>query len=106
MLAHDYFIWWGAQIVALIIIIYLVLRWRPGFTGGRTIGEVLNGALDAREHQIQVQLDAAQESRKEAARIHDEAEADIVRAREEADVIVNRASQTSEAIQRDIADKA
>ncbi|HEX8919548.1 MAG TPA: F0F1 ATP synthase subunit B [Chloroflexota bacterium] len=106
MLAHAYFLWWGAQIVAVAILVALVLRWRPGFTGGRTIGEMLSQALDAREQGIRAQLEEAQRSREEAARIQEESERNIEHAREEANGIVSRASQTSLSIQEDIKRRA
>lgn len=106
MLAHSYIVWWAAQVVAVAILVYLFLRWRPGFTGKKTVGETLAGALDYREGQIRAQLEAAQQSRDEAAQIHEQSQRDLDRARQEADTIVSRAAQTSEAIKRDIESKA
>lgn len=101
-LAGDYFIWWGAQVVAVAILILLALRWRPGFLGGKTIGSTITGLLDAREAQIQEQLAAAERSRQEAARIREEAQHDIEKARSEGREIVRRAQQTSQAIQAEM----
>lgn len=106
MLANSYFLWWAAQVVAVAIIIFLILRWRPGFLRGRTIGETLGQALDAREDRIREQLEAAQQSREEAARIHEQSENDIAQARKEAEEIVTRATQTSLAIQKEIETRA
>lgn len=105
-LADQYFIWWGAQVVAVAILVYLALRWRPKFLGGRTVGTTLTAALDRREEQIRDQLQAAERSRQEAARIREEAQQDIVRARAEAEHIVSRAHQTSEAIGQEMEDRA
>jgi F-type H+-transporting ATPase subunit b len=101
-LASNYLIWWLAQVVAVAFLVYLFLRWRPSFMGRRTIGETLGQALDAREAQIQTQLQAAERSREEAARIQAQSEQDIAQARHEAEDIVTRASQTSRAIQEEM----
>ncbi|HEX6508820.1 MAG TPA: F0F1 ATP synthase subunit B [Chloroflexota bacterium] len=106
ILANNYIVWWIAQLVALAILVFLALRWRPGFLGGRTIGETINAALDARAAQIQDQLEAAERSRQEAARIREQTARDVAKAREESEEIVRRAAQTSEAIQRDIEARA
>jgi F-type H+-transporting ATPase subunit b len=105
-LADSYLIWWGAQVVALAIIVWLILRWRPKFLRGRTIGQTLNDTLQVREDQIRAQLQAADESRKEAARIREEAAKDIAQARAEADDIINRARVAAEAIQREMQEGA
>jgi F-type H+-transporting ATPase subunit b len=105
-LSGDYIVWWIAQLVALALIIFLVLRWRPGFLGGRTIGDTVNGILDARAAQIKEQLEAAERSRQEAERIREQSAQDVARAKEEAESIVVRASETSEAIQKDIEARA
>lgn len=106
MLANNYIIWWIAQLVAIAILVYLFLRWRPGFMGGKTIGETMGGALDTREGQIRSQLDAAQQSRDEAERIHSESQREITEAREQSEQIVARASETGQAIQQEIQDRA
>ena len=107
VLAHaNYFLWWIAQLVAVGILVWLFLRWRPNFMGRRTIRETVDQALDARENQIRMQLEAAQQSREEAARIREQSENDIAQARREADEIVARATQTSEAIQQDMSIRA
>jgi F-type H+-transporting ATPase subunit b len=106
ILADNYLVWWAAQLVAVAILVFLVLRWRPKFLRGRTIGQTLDGALTAREEQIKVQLEAAEESRKEAARILAESAKDVENARVQADDIVARALHTSEAIQREITERA
>lgn len=101
-LAGIYPLWWLAQVLAIAILVYLFLRWRPGFLKGRTIGETLGAALDARENQIREQLEAAQRSRDEAARIHEQSQEEMAQARKDGEEIVARASQTSEAIQQEI----
>lgn len=106
VLADQYFIWWGAQIVAVAILVFLALRWRPGFLGGKTVGMTLGAALDRREAQIRDQLEAAERSRQEAARIREEAQQDISRARSEAEQIVSRAHHTSEAIGQEMEQRA
>lgn len=102
LLSDSYLVWWAAQIVSIAIIVYLVLRWRPKFLRGQTVGQTLNSTLAAREDQIRQQLAAAEESRREAARIREEAAHDIDVARGQAEEIVNRAHHTSEAIQHEI----
>lgn len=106
VLADQYVFWWIAQLVAVFIIVILVVRWRPGFLSGRTIGETLRTTLDARAEQIQHQLEAAERSRQEADRIRKEAETDISKARAEAEDIVSRASHTSEAIQKEMHERS
>lgn len=106
MLANSYWVWWLAQIVAIAILVFLFLRWRPGFLGKRTVREALNAALQARENGIREQLEAAARSREEAARIREQSERDIEQARLQANEIVARAGQTSEAIQRDMQERA
>jgi F-type H+-transporting ATPase subunit b len=105
-LSGSYGLWFAAQVVAIVIIVVLVLRWRPGFLGKRTIGETLNQSLDARAARIQDQLEAAQRSREEAARIHEESQREIAQARQQAEEIVTRATSTSEAIQHEIEERA
>jgi len=106
VLASQYFLWLGAQVVAVAILIYLVLRWRPKFLGGQTIGGSVTAALDRREAQIREQLEAAERSRQEAARIRAEAQEDIARARSEAERIVRRAHETSGAIGQEMEQRA
>lgn len=106
MLANDFWIWWIAQLVAIAILVILFLRWRPGFLGKRTVREALGAALQAREDSIREQLEAAERSRQEAARIREQSAREIESARQQAQEIVARASQTSEAIQRDIETRA
>src|SRR5438270_12357470 len=106
MLESNLIIWWLAQVIAVAILVILFLRWRPGFLGGRTIGETLNGALDARSNAIRDQLEAAQRSREEAERLHAEAQKDVERASDEARQIVERASHTSEAIGAELEKRA
>lgn len=106
MLEANLIVWWIAQVVAVAILVVLFLRWRPGFLGGRTIGETLNRTLDARSDAIRDQLEAAQRSREEAQRLHAEAQEDVERARVEAREIVERASHTSEAIGSDLEKRA
>ena len=105
-LSGNYLVWWVAQIVALGLILFLALRWRPGFLKGQTIGQMLGAALDARASQIQEQLEAAERSRQEPARIREQSAQDVARAKEEAEGIVARATETSKAIQRDIEARA
>lgn len=102
MLAHNFVVWWAAQLVSIAILLYFVLRWRPGFLGGKTIGETLTDALDARAAAIEEQLQAAQRSREEAERIRAESAREVEAARQQASEIVSRASQTSEAILREM----
>jgi F-type H+-transporting ATPase subunit b len=106
ILAHNWPIWWVAQVIAVSILIFLFLRWKPGFLHGRTIGQTVGATLDAREEQIRAQLSAAEESRREAARIREQAAADIEKARQESEQIVSRAQHTSEAIQKEIISRA
>jgi len=101
-LSGSYPVWWIAQIVALALVVFLILRWRPKFLKGTTIGGSLGKTLDARETEIRVQLEAAQRSRDEAAKIREQSAADVERARREAADIVSRATQTSQAIQQEI----
>jgi F-type H+-transporting ATPase subunit b len=105
-LASNYIIWFLAQLLAVAFLVLLFLRWRPSFMGRRTIGETLGQALDAREAQIQTQLQAAERSREEAARIQEQSERDIAQARREAEDIVSRASHTSQAIQEEMTARA
>lgn len=106
MLASNFWVWWLAQIVAIVILAILFLRWRPGFLGKRTVREALSAALAARENGIREQLQAAERSRQEAAAIREQANREIEQARQQANEIVTRASQTSEAIQRDMEERA
>jgi F-type H+-transporting ATPase subunit b len=106
VLADNYFLWWGAQIVAVAVLVYLALRWKPGFLNGRSIGGTITDVLDRREAQIRDQLEAAERSRQEAARIREAAQQDIAEARAEAELIVSRAHQTSEAIGQEMEERA
>lgn len=106
MLAENFIWWWIAQVVAVAILVFLFLRWRPGFLGGRTIGETLGRTLDARAEGIRTQLEAAERSREEAERLHAEAQKDVERARVEAREIVDRAAHTSQAIGADLERRA
>ncbi|MGI8826307.1 MAG: F0F1 ATP synthase subunit B [Chloroflexota bacterium] len=101
-LAQDIPIWFVAELLAVVIVIFLVLRWHPGFLGGRTVKDTVNQALEQREDQIREQLSAAQRSREEAERIREESKKDIARAKEEAGAIVARASTTSDSILQDL----
>jgi F-type H+-transporting ATPase subunit b len=105
-LSGNLILWWVAQILAIAILVALFLRWRPGFLGKRTVGEMMSSALNAREEQIRDQLAAAERSREEAERIQRAAAEDIERARAEARDIVERAHSTSEAIQHDLERRA
>jgi F-type H+-transporting ATPase subunit b len=105
-LSGNLIAWWVAQVLAIAILVILFLRWRPGFLGKRTVGEMMGSALDAREESIREQLEAAQRSREEAERIQQAALEDIERARTEAREIVERAHSTSQAIQQDMTDRA
>jgi F-type H+-transporting ATPase subunit b len=105
-LSGVYILWWAAQVVAVLILVVLALRWRPGFLGGKTLGQTMNGLLDARAAQIESQLQAAERSREEAARIRAESEQDIARAHAEAEAIVARAGQTSDAIRHELQERA
>jgi len=106
MLANNYWLWFIAQILAVALLVFLLLRWRPGFNKGKTIGETLEGLLDARAKSIQIQLEAAQQSREEAARINERSESEREKARQEAEEILTRATQTSMAIQKDLEARA
>lgn len=105
-LSSDYAIWLIADVVAVAILVWAFLRWRPSFLGGRTIGQTVNRLLVDREDQIRTQLDEAQRSREEAARIREQSAGQIDQARREADEIVARAAQTSDAIQRELERRA
>lgn len=105
-LSSNYIVWWVAQLVALGLILFLALRWRPGFLQGKTIGQTVGGSLDGRATQIKDQLEAAERSRQEAARIREQSAKDVARAKEEAESIVTRAAETSRAIQKDIESRA
>jgi F-type H+-transporting ATPase subunit b len=105
-LADSYLLWWIAQVIAVAILVLLFLRWRPNFLKRRTLGETLGAALDARAARIQEQLEAAERSRREAARIREQAQADIVEAREEEREILARAEKTCKAIQDEMAVRA
>lgn len=105
-LSTNLIAWWLAQVLAIAILVILFLRWKPGFLGKRTVGQMMGSALDAREEQIREQLAAAQRSREEAERIQQAALQDIERARSEAQQIVERAQSTSQAIQQDLVDRA
>lgn len=102
MLAANVYLWWAAQVVAILILVVLFLRWRPGFLGGRTIATMVGALLDARAEAIRQQLSAAERSREEAARIREQAAQEIERARQESAIIVQRAAGTSEAIRHEI----
>jgi F-type H+-transporting ATPase subunit b len=106
VLANNYPFWWLAQIVAIGILIFLFLRWRPNFLSGKTIGETLGRVLDARRAQIEDQLAAAERSRQEAERVHAQTQQDIEQARQEAEKIVTGATHTSEAIRTEITQRA
>jgi F-type H+-transporting ATPase subunit b len=105
-LSSNYLVWWAAQLVAVAILIFLFLRWRPKFLGGKTIGETLGQALDNREDAIREQLDAAQKSREEASRIHELSQKELATAHEQSEVILKRAEQTSQAIQQEIEERS
>ncbi len=106
MLSHNYLFWWLAQVLAVALLIFLFLRWRPGFLAGRTVKEALASALQKREDTIQSQLEAAERSRQEAAVIREKSARDVEEARLQAQHIVSRAEQTSQAIQRDMQERA
>jgi F-type H+-transporting ATPase subunit b len=105
-LSSSYLWWWGAQLVSVAFLIYLFLRWRPGFLGGRTIGETLGAALDARKAQIDEQLKVAERNREEAERLRAQVLQDVETAREEAQKIVAGSSRTAEAIRQEIEQRA
>lgn len=105
-LASNLILWWIAQLIAIVILVWLFLRWRPGFLRGRSIRQTVTDMLDAREQQIQTQLEAAQRSREEAARINEQAKQEIAQARQDAEAIVSRAAHTSEAIQQEMQKRA
>ncbi|MGH2443168.1 MAG: F0F1 ATP synthase subunit B [Chloroflexota bacterium] len=105
-LSGSYYPWWAAQIVAIIILVWAFLRWRPGFLKGKTVSGTVGDSLDARQKQIRVQLEAAERSREEAAKIQEEARQEIDRAKGEADQIVARAQHAGEAIQQELIDRA
>lgn len=102
----TYVLWWAAQVAAVAILVILVVRWRPGFLGGKTIGTTMGSALDSRAAQIQTQLEAAERSREEAARIQAQAQADIEHAHSEAEAIVSRAQETAASIQHEMEARA
>jgi F-type H+-transporting ATPase subunit b len=106
MLANNLIIWWVAQVAAIVILVWLFLAWKPGFTGGKSIRETVGSLLRAREDQIRAQLEAAEASRREAAQIREQSALDIDRARQEADEIVTRAAQTSQAIKQGMQESA
>lgn len=106
VLANNYPFWWIAQLIAISILVFLFLRWRPGFLGGKTIGETLGSALDERRAQIDDQLAAADRSRQEAERLRAQTQADIERAHQEAQHIVSGAQHTSEAIRTQMSKRA
>jgi F-type H+-transporting ATPase subunit b len=106
VLASSYPVWWLAQLIAIAILVFLFLRWRPGFLSGKTIGETLGALLQTRKEQIEEQLAAAERSRQEAERLREQTQADLIKAREEADRIVSGAEQTSEAIRNEIVQRA
>src|SRR5579875_2850415 len=102
MLADNVFLWWAAQVVAIAILVILFLRWRPKFTGRRTIGEMVGSILDARAEQIRQQMAAADRAREEAQHLHEEAQQDIRQARGEAEQIVARGARTAELIREEM----
>jgi F-type H+-transporting ATPase subunit b len=106
MLANNLVVWWIAEIAAIAILVYLFLRWRPGFLRGRSISQTVNQMLDARAEQVRTQLEAAQQSREEAARINEQSQQEIAQARQESEEIVSRAAQTSEAILQEMQRRA
>lgn len=106
ILAGAYFLWWAAQLISIAILVFLALRWRPGFLHGRTITQTLGASLDSREEGIRLQLQAAERSREEAAQIRAESARQLEQARAESQEIVTRAHRTSEAIQQEMHDRA
>lgn len=105
-LSNNYVWWLIADVIAIVILVWAFLRWRPGFLGKQTIGQTVNRLLDARAEQIRSQLEEAQRSRDEAARIRDQSAAQIEQARKQAEDIAARAAQTSEAIQQEMEKRA
>jgi F-type H+-transporting ATPase subunit b len=106
VLANDYVFWWIAQLIAVAILVFLFLRWRPGFLGGQTIGQTLGAALDARKAQIDDQLAVAERNRQEAERLHEQVRKDVEQAHVEAEQIVAGSSKTADAIRQEIEQRA
>ncbi|HZU13223.1 MAG TPA: F0F1 ATP synthase subunit B [Chloroflexota bacterium] len=106
MLANNFVLWWIAQVAAIAILVYFFLFHHFGFLNGGTIWGLLQKSLQSRRDGIQHQLEAAQRSREEAQRLHEEALQDVEEARHEAASIVERAGQTSQAIQADLEARA
>jgi F-type H+-transporting ATPase subunit b len=106
VLANNYWVWWIAQLIAVAILVALFLRWKPGFLGGRTIGQTVGAALDARKAQIEEQLAVAERNREEAERLREQVRLDVEHAREEAERISSSSTTTAEAIRREIEQRA
>lgn len=106
MLAANYLVWLLSEVVAVGILVALFVWWRPGFLGGKTIRQTAADALEARQAQIKEQLESAQRSREEAARIREQAAQDIDAAHRESVEIVERAGHTSDAIKDEMRKRA
>lgn len=103
----QYYIWWFvAEVAAVAVLVWFVGFRRFEGLGNQTIAQRVKGVLDARANNIQEQLQAAERSREEAARIQQQAARDMEQARQQAEDIVTRAGETSQAIQRDMEEKA
>jgi F-type H+-transporting ATPase subunit b len=105
-LSGSYVLWWVAQLISVAILVFLFLRWRPAFMGGRTIGEVLGAALDARRDSIDEQLRVAERNREEAERLRAQVRQDVENAHHEAENIVSGSSRTADAIRKEIEQRA
>jgi F-type H+-transporting ATPase subunit b len=105
-LSSSYIVWWIAQLVAVAILVILFLRWRPGFTGGRTVGELLGSSLDARRDSIDEQLRIAERNREEAERLRAQVREDVENAHHEAERIVGGSTHTADAIRQEIEQRA
>ncbi|MGH2449427.1 MAG: F0F1 ATP synthase subunit B [Chloroflexota bacterium] len=106
VLANSVYLWWLAQVLAIAILVYFFLRWKPKFTGGRTINQLVGSMLDARQSQIEAQLESAEKSRQEAARTREASQQEVEQARVEAETIATRAVSTAEAIGQEIEQRA
>jgi len=105
-LSGTYLAWLIADVIAIAILVWAFLRWRPGFLRGSSIREAANRMLEVREQQIRTQLEEAQRSREEAARMREQSASQIEQARREAEAIVERARHTSAAIGEDLERRA
>lgn len=87
--SHNLLLWVG-EVVGFAVLVWVFAGLRLRFLGNQTALGMAKSSLDARAARVDAQLRLAEESRAEAQKAHEEAQAEIVGAREEAARILER----------------